>query len=151
MRPPQNTIARKVYKNFPFAHRQHLHTGHCSLIHGHNWAFGFEFRCTELAATGFVIDFGELGFIKEFLTECFDHTLVLNQSDPNKDYLLDMLTKQPQPLARILVVENCSCEGLAAFVMDKLDPLVRKRTNDRVWIKQVVVQEDSKNSVALFA
>ena len=50
----------KRYDNLPFAHRQPNHEGHCSLIHGHNWSFEFEFKASKLDGNGFVIDFGDL-------------------------------------------------------------------------------------------
>ena len=52
----------KLYKDIPFAHRQHLHDGHCSQIHGHNWDIKLTFSCKELDAMGFVVDFGKLFF-----------------------------------------------------------------------------------------
>ena len=42
----------KLYKDIPFAHRQHLHDGHCSQIHGHNWDIKLTFSCKELDAMG---------------------------------------------------------------------------------------------------
>lgn len=155
---PHQFSARKIYADYPFAHRQHLHTGHCARIHGHNWKFTFYFRCSQLDSTGFVIDFGELGFIKEFLDECFDHTLVLNKTDPSLGYLAEVLTGAvtragggfTSPFARLLIVDNCSCEGIAAFLMEKLNPQVKARTRDRVWIHSINVSENAKNSATLY-
>ncbi len=64
----------KLYKDIPFAHRQPYHDGHCYFIHGHNWDFQFEFGCEYLDTDGFVIDFGKLKFIKEYI-ENYDHAL----------------------------------------------------------------------------
>lgn len=156
--PPTSFSARKIYADYPFAHRQHLHAGHCAHIHGHNWKFTFYFSCSQLDSTGFVIDFGELGFIKEFLDECFDHTLVLNASDPMLEHLLselgdarfDSCSPSGIMLAKILAVDNCSCEGIAAFLLDKLGPQVAARTRDRVWIHSINVSENAKNSATCY-
>ena len=45
----------KIYRDVPFAHRQHRHSGNCSFIHGHNWGIGLEFGCKQLDERGFVI------------------------------------------------------------------------------------------------
>ena len=50
---------KKTYSDIPFAHRQHLHDGHCALIHGHNWSFTVTFSCHETDLNGFVVDFGK--------------------------------------------------------------------------------------------
>jgi 6-pyruvoyltetrahydropterin/6-carboxytetrahydropterin synthase len=63
----------KTYKDIPFAHRQPLHKGHCSKIHGHNWTIVIEFEATELDANGFVVDFGNLKYLKAFIDEHLDH------------------------------------------------------------------------------
>lgn len=73
---------RKVYADIPFAHRQHLHDGHCALIHGHSWSFALTFGCHERDASGFVIDFGKLRFIREELETRFDHACVFATDDP---------------------------------------------------------------------
>ena len=77
----------KTYTDLPFAHRQPSHQGHCALIHGHNWSFEFEFAADKLDECGFVIDFGKLKWLKDWINERFDHTLVLNESDPMLDFL----------------------------------------------------------------
>ena len=53
----------KTYSDLPFAHRQHRHAGHCSLIHGHNWELKITFACEEFDKNGFVVDFGNLKYM----------------------------------------------------------------------------------------
>ena len=113
----------KKFSNLPFAHRQPSHPGHCRLIHGHNWAFTFTFGCHELEkGTGFVIDFGDLKWLKTWLETHFDHTLVLNIDDPSLEYLRNALAPSSvagmahvDGFARIICVPNCGAEGLALF------------------------------------
>ena len=153
----------KRFANYPFAHRQHVHEGHCSLIHGHNWDFEVTFAADSLDSKGFVIDFGRLSPIKELFTELFDHTLVLNSDDPKLDYIEKSLTlnsKIGSPLAKIVVVPNCGAEGLARFVFDEvniclqsnpeLEILTGSRTRNVRAIK-VTVFEDEKNSATFCA
>ena len=59
----------KTYFDVPFAHRQHLHDGHCSFIHGHNWDIRVTFGCERTDENGFVVDFGKLKFLKAWIEE----------------------------------------------------------------------------------
>jgi 6-pyruvoyltetrahydropterin/6-carboxytetrahydropterin synthase len=56
---------KKTYFDVPFAHRQHLHDGHCSFVHGHNWDISITFACDKTDENGFVVDFGKLKFLKK--------------------------------------------------------------------------------------
>lgn len=143
----------KKYTNLPFAHRQPSHPGHCRLIHGHNWSFTFTFGCNELEkGTGFVVDFGDLKWLKTWLENHFDHTLVLNSDDPALEYLRAALTRAPLAItmdshfARIICVPNCGAEGLAKFVFEEVEKLLRFQTKERVFLHTVDVGEDEKNS-----
>lgn len=149
----------KKYANLPFAHRQHNHAGHCRFIHGHNWAFEFTFGCTKRDKNGFVIDFGDLKWLKEWLEKMFDHTLVLNLDDPALEYLRCVLLKTEDiagipnvsglltlfPFADLRTVPNAGAEGLAGWVFEEIDVLLRAKTEDRVFLIAVTVHEDEKN------
>lgn len=140
----------KRYSDLPFAHRQPNHDGHCALIHGHNWSFEFEFSALQLDECGFVIDFGKLKWLKEWINERFDHTLVLNESDPQLRYLRSALDSQPgdregAPLAKIVTVPDCSCEGLAVWLAEEVNKVVQEHTQGRVFVHRVIVIEDEKN------
>lgn len=146
----------KRYDDLPFAHRQPSHDGHCALIHGHNWGFEFEFAAKELDECGFVIDFGKLKWLKDWLLERFDHTLVLNFRDPQLPYLRNALDSQPGdrgfgPLAKIFTVPDCSCEGLCQWLMIEVNAVVFANTNGRVSVVRVTVIEDSKNTATIRA
>ncbi len=151
------TTCTKTFADLPFAHRQHNHDGHCALIHGHNWSFTFEFGATALDADGFVIDFGKLKWLRKELEELFDHTLVLNESDPQLGYLRRHLCEEIIPrdggdpiyvpvFAKIVVVPNCGAEGLAKFLTDRFNPMLAELTNGRVSIASIIAEEDSRNS-----
>lgn len=134
------TFVSKVFSDIPFAHRQPKHKGHCSLIHGHNWSFMFEFGLAEGGETdenGFIVDFGDLKWIRSWLHETFDHALVLCEGDP--------AIEACKPFARIIVLENGSAESIARFVgLWVAAELERRYTHVR--LARVVVDEDSRNS-----
>lgn len=149
------TTCTKRYDDLPFAHRQPVHDGHCAWIHGHNWSFEFEFACTKLDECGFVIDFGKLKWLKAWIEERFDHTLLLNADDPMLPYLRNALDSQCGErdgcmLAKIVVVPDCSSEGLAAWLLKHANDVVQEQTNARVYIKRVSVIEDSRNSATVY-
>jgi len=132
----------KIYHDIPFAHRQHRHSGHCALLHGHNWSFRFTFGAQEADTNGFVVDFGCLKYIRTWLDEQFDHACVFNREDPMREAIV---AAAPQ-VFKIRILENCSCEGLAAYAFEQVDPLVRTATEGRAYLIEVEVFEDSRNS-----
>lgn len=150
---------KKRYDNLPFAHRQPKHSGHCALIHGHNWSFEFQFGATELDENGFVVDFGKLKWLRQWLEDNFDHTLVLNEDDPVLDYLTDCLLGsravgaevQYTPLAKIVTVPNCGAEGLAMYVFTQVQLELELRYGGRVHLVAVTVYEDLKNTATFEA
>ena len=137
---------RKVYEDIPFAHRQHVHDGHCALIHGHNWSFAFTFGCYERDANGFVIDFGKCRFIRDEIERRFDHACVFSEDDPLRDTILNAAPAVYKPY----VVPNCSCEGLCLHLFELFDPRVRQYTDGRAFLVGVEVMEDDRNSAAYF-
>jgi 6-pyruvoyltetrahydropterin/6-carboxytetrahydropterin synthase len=135
---------KKSYRDIPFAHRQHKHDGHCALIHGHNWGITLTFACSETDDNGFVADFGKLKYLKEWIDTHLDHACLFNDDDPKKDALL----AAAGDLFKATIVPNTSCEGLAQHIHSIFDPMVRTQTKGRVWIVEVEIDEDSKNSAS---
>lgn len=78
----------KTYTDIPFAHRQHRHGGHCALVHGHNWSLRFSFACEQLDGNGFVVDFGDLKYIRAWIDETLDHACLFNEDDPFREKLV---------------------------------------------------------------
>ena len=105
----------KQYFNLPCAHRQHLHQGHCSHIHGYSRSFKFYFACEKLDANHFVFDFGQLKELKEHIEYMCDHTLLINEQDP---YLETFQGMHEKGLCNLRVVENCGAEGMARYFLD---------------------------------
>lgn len=131
----------KVYKDIPFAHRQHLHDGACSKIHGHNWQIKLTFGCTELNEMGFVIDFGRLKLIKNYIQDQLDHACVLSYNDPLFDEIV------APNVYKIFTVENASCEGLAEHLFSIFADMILVTEGTRAFLYELEIWEDSKNSV----
>ena len=135
----------KVYKDIPFAHRQPLHKGHCSKIHGHNWSIIIEFEAKELDTNGFVVDFGNLKYIKAFIDEHLDHACLFSKEDSQ---VQDLSKSEFKNLFKILWVDNASCEGIAQFLFEKFSELVKEKEACRVSIRSLKLYEDEKNFVS---
>jgi len=131
----------KLYKDIPFAHRQHLHDGHCSKIHGHNWDIRITFGCKELDSRGFVVDFGKLKYIKKYIEDMLDHACVLSWNDPLYEEII------APGVYKVYSVENASCEGLAKHLFEQFSDLLHMAEGQRTWIDEIEIFEDSKNSV----
>lgn len=146
--------ATKVFKDIPFAHRQPNHSGHCRLIHGHNWTIGITMIAGELDKCGFVQDFGEMKEIKEWITKNLDHRLLLNSDDPiltppappDPPDLANPFLRGLEQVAEITTVPDCSCEGLARTFHETFDGMLNDKSGGRVRVLRVEVEEDSKNS-----
>lgn len=82
----------KIAKEFKFeaAHRLHrLDKCHpCHALHGHSYKVVVEIEADSLNSnTGFVIDFGELRWIKEWLDKNWDHAVIVASEDPAADIM----------------------------------------------------------------
>ena len=129
----------KLYSDIPFAHRQPKHDGHCAFIHGHNWSISLTFSAKELDCNGFVVDFGKLKYIKNWIEENLDHSCLLNEADPCINEL------QNSKYFKFFIIPDCSCEGLSIYLFNELNKLVAKNEGGRVRISLITVTEDSKN------
>lgn len=132
----------KTFLGYPFAHRQPKHKGHCALIHGHNWDFTVEMSAPEgyLDENDFVYDFGKFAWLKEWLTDMFDHTCVINADDPLLENFKEM---DIQNMLNLRIVPSASAEGLAKLVYDYIKT---KDLGDHVDLVSVTVHEDYKNT-----
>ena len=138
-------ICSKTYSEVPFAHRQWRHEGHCSRIHGHNWSIEVVFQCESLDKNGFVVDFGNLKFLRDWIDENLDHACLLSKDDPEMDRFEQM---QNDNLIQITTVNNASCEGIAKHIFDVFDEMIRSKTSQRAWVCKIELYEDSNNKVS---
>ena len=133
---------KKIYSDIPFAHRQHKHDGHCAFVHGHNWSFVLTFGCSETDDNGFVVDFGKLRYLKEWIDEHLDHACLFNEDDPKREEILSSGEGCWKPY----ILPNCSSEGIAKHLFSCFSKLVEEHESGRVFIMEIEIVEDSKNS-----
>ncbi len=122
------------------AFRQWRADSHCNLIHGYALGFEITFESSRLNEQNWVIDFGDLGLLKKYLKETFDHTTVIAHDDPEYEtfLMLDNLN-----LIDLRVIDNVGCEVFAEEVFNfcKLH-----FEDDRVKVRSVKVFEHGSNS-----
>ena len=133
----------KTYHNLPCSHRQHGHDGHCRHVHGYNRDISFYFTCSELDENHFVVDFGKLKDLKEWLESMFDHTLLINENDPERPFFEEM---HERGLCQLRLMPNVGMEASSKFVFDYADKLIREKTNNRCWVYKVETRENMNNS-----
>ena len=133
----------KSYRDIPLSHRQPLHGGRCSRLHGHSWAITLTFGAKELDDNGFVIDFGDLHFIRDWIDQNLDHATALKKSDPMR---AEFEKLEQMGLLKILWVDSASCEGIAQSLYHTFQPMIEQKTKGRVRIQSLHLEEDSKNS-----
>ena len=142
---------QKTYSDIPFAHRQHRHDGHCAQIHGHNWSFTFTFGCEALDECGFVVDFGKLKPLRDWIEDKLDHACVFNRDDPLLEEILRINETSGCRIYKEYIVDQCSSEGLAKHLFNVVDPMIREMTDGRAFLTSVAVTEDTRNSATYTA
>lgn len=92
----------------------------CCALHGYTLSFYFEFESDTLDARNWVVDFGGLRELKDFLKESFDHTMLVAEDDPHFEVFENL---HNLGLAKMVVVERTGCEGLAEFLLDYINEI----------------------------
>jgi 6-pyruvoyltetrahydropterin/6-carboxytetrahydropterin synthase len=140
---PTLFTSTKRFKGFPCTHRQWRAKSHCRFVHGYEREFYFEFACRDLTPEMWVMDFGGLTEIREWLEHMFDHTFLVSEDDPFRG---DFERLDQEGVIQIRVLPNAGMEGTAEYVYQHVSKLLAKLTQDRVWITLVEVRENEKNS-----
>lgn len=137
----------KRFGPYPAAHRQHTHTGHCAMVHGHNWVFEIELsvpKKEDLDGNGFVFDFGNFKPLKQTFEAHFDHTLMLSIDDPELERFREL---EKAALCRLTVLSGgTSAEVLCRFVAGLTSAFLQGVDEPtKALVTRVRVLEDEKN------
>ena len=116
---------------------------HCSLLHGYSLGFKFTFACKELDDKNWVVDFGSLKPLKNWLEEMFDHKVVLDGADPEMDAFIAL---QERGLCEIRQFDGVGVERFAFHAWLFADTLVQQETKGRCWCVEVECSEHGANS-----
>jgi len=126
------------------AFRQWRAESHCRLIHGYSLGFKLVFEAETLDERNWVYDFGDMGFVKEFLEDNFDHIMMIASDDPRKQDLYNL-----DGIAEIRELPVVGCEAFAEYVYSFVYNEVYHQTDGRVELVSVECFEHGANS-ALF-
>lgn len=140
---PKLFRSTKRFTGFPCTHRQWKAESHCRFVHGYSREFYFEFAASELTQEGWVVDFGGLKELKNWLDEVFDHTFLVAQDDPELESFKELDKKG---VIQLRVLPNPGMEGTALYVYEQGTKILEKLYGKRAWITKVEVRENEKNS-----
>ena len=132
----------KTFTGLPCAHRQWRDDGHCRLVHGYDRTVIMTFGASKLDDKEWVVDFGGLKKVKQWLEEKFDHTLLINEDDPMRS----LFEKHDGDLWDLTVMPNVGMEASSKYIFDHVNPMIEEMTEGRCWVVSVECRENVKNS-----
>lgn len=130
--------------------RQHRAKSHCRFLHGYALQVKLIFQCDERDDNGWVIDFGSLKPVKEWLTLTFDHRTLMAIDDPQIKVYEDLARRELIQLTR---VERTGCEGFAEMIFDHVDRFLSYEHEIRarnVRVSSVEVKEHETNGAICY-
>lgn len=134
----------KSFWNYPCAHRQYRHDGNCHLVHGYSRSFHFRFGAKEMTKEGFVVDYGDLDELKKHLDQRYDHTLILDEGDPEMETFRKLEASGVHKIYTHPM--GPGMEGTAHYLCMWADIYLRTKTKGRAWVISVEARENDKNS-----
>ena len=125
------------------AFRQWRAKGHCQYLHGYALSFKLTFEAQTLSEEGWVVGFGDLTPIREFLESEFDHQLLVARDDPQVDAFKQL---EASGIARITWMDQVCCEAIASVVLAQINQVVFQASKRQVRCVRVEVNEHRLNS-----
>ena len=124
--------------------RQWKAKSHCQFMHGYSLQVHVEFEATRLDERGWVVDFGGLKPIKQWLAEIFDHKTLVARDDPHLSTFLDLHSKG---IIDLVLVDAVGCERFAELIFQRVEKFICSSEYDgRVIVTKVEVSEHPGNS-----
>ena len=96
-------------RGFSCAFRQWSADSHCKNLHGYSLGFKIVLESPALDINNWVYDFGNFEFLDKWLSENFDHTLLIAKDDPEFELLMSL----NNITAKVKVLDKISCEYFA--------------------------------------
>jgi 6-pyruvoyltetrahydropterin/6-carboxytetrahydropterin synthase len=124
------------------AFRQPQAKSHCRYVHGYALSFSFTFGCDELDENNWVVDFGGLKSLKDWLEKTFDHKLCLDENDPNLHHFHVL---EDAGLCEIEIMDGVGVEKFAEHAFKFADKNIKHKTGGRCWVESVEVKEHGAN------
>lgn len=142
----------KAWHKLPCAHAQFFDLepdgspGECASWHGYDRSVIATFA-GEIDNMGWIVPFGELKPVKQFLEYYFDHTALIPANDPRKDDIIKFNNTQTPLMFQIRVLPyGVSMEMSALFIWTQLNPYIYKITDGRCYVEKVECIEHDSNA-----
>lgn len=142
----------KAWHKLPCAHAQWFHVnddgtpGNCASWHGYDRSVIMTFagRTDEM---GWVVPFGGLKKVKEFVEYYFDHTALIPANDPRVEEIIRISDGMTIPLFKYRVLPyGVSMEMSSLFVWEQVNPYILDITDGRCYLEKVEMVEHDSNS-----
>ncbi len=128
-------------KGFSCAFRQWSANSHCKNLHGYSLGFKIVLESPTLDINNWVYDFGNFSFLDKWLTENFDHTLLIAKDDPEFDLLMSLNNRA----AKVIVLEKVSCESFAEMTYRFIE---KELASKNIKVLSVDVSEHGSNAAS---
>lgn len=142
----------KTFMNLPCAHAQYFDTeadgspGECASIHGYDRSVRITFS-GSVDENGWIVPFGELKVVKEWLEYYFDHTTVLPADDARLNSIPSSMLEQGGLLHTLRVLPyGVSMEMSSLFIIEHLGLYISHLTKGRCYVSKVECFEHERNS-----
>lgn len=147
------TSTKSYVDAFPCAYRQWKaddkpgNVPGCNKLHGYAFSMKFYFGTNDLDARNWVVDYGGLRELKDFLADHFDHTLIVAEDDPEIETIKELDRKK---IAKVVVLPKLGCEALADMLYRYVNAIFipqmwGEHESKRIWCYRVEVQETQSN------
>ena len=132
-------------KGYSCAFRQWNAKTNCKYLHGYSLGFKITLEAINLDDNNWVYDFGGFDFLKKWLAKNFDHKLLIDENDPDLEFLR---TLDEKDLAQVNIIPKISCEYFAEMTFG----FIKQHLSNQHEIKVVSVEvsEHNANTAAYF-
>lgn len=131
-------------RGFSCAFRQWSADSHCKNLHGYSLGFKIVLESPALDINNWVYDFGNFEFLDKWLSENFDHTLLIAKDDPEFELLMSL----NNITAKVVVLDKISCEYFAEMTFKFIQQSLAKLD---VEVVSVEVSEHESNSAGFYS
>jgi len=133
----------KVLELGSCAFRQPKADSHCRFLHGYRLTAKVWFGASKLDENNWVVDFGSLSHLKKILKEQFDHTTVIDKSDP---YIESFEGLNSAGVLDLRLMDGVGIEKFAEYCFKISNDVILDQTEGRCWVDKVEVFEHENNS-----
>lgn len=117
---------------------------HCQNLHGYALSVRLTFEATALDHRNWVVDFGGLKDMKQWLQDTFDHTTVTAHDDPHLDWFHQ---GHEMGILKLVILPGVGCEQFASLIWAKATEwLEANGLSPRCRVAEVEVREHGANS-----